>query len=304
MQSVLHSCRASRRDADVGRRHRLPRHAQALVEFGIIAFVISAIVAGLLGIAVMALGSFQNNIVAESAGRVLDEQISETGITNAQSLYEQLEIDGLYDEQYLILTRTQFYDSTFKQSLPPINRMLLPQYIFDPDDDSFRHPGAIVENSDGQRTVLIPLLETDAANRGRDRSFSVDGGSYPVADDWVAPVTVAAVRPSATGGPTTATVAFFHPSQPGSMIDLEVIRDADGREISQIPVVADDASAGLSALPIGYSFSTPTSQVDRASTSRGQYGLGESFAFATSVRPFRLVFETATSFQLISPASP
>ena len=48
------------------------RNGQALVEFAIIAFVLSMLVAGLLGILVLALGSFQNNLAAESAGRFLD----------------------------------------------------------------------------------------------------------------------------------------------------------------------------------------------------------------------------------------
>ncbi|MFG0253506.1 MAG: hypothetical protein ACF787_00180, partial [Rhodopirellula sp. JB053] len=52
---------------------RESRAGQALVEFAIISFVLSAIVAGLLGIMVLALGSFQNNIAAENAGRVLDQ---------------------------------------------------------------------------------------------------------------------------------------------------------------------------------------------------------------------------------------
>ena len=48
------------------------RRGQAMVEFAIISFVLTAMLAGFLGIIVMGLGSFQNNIATENAGRVLD----------------------------------------------------------------------------------------------------------------------------------------------------------------------------------------------------------------------------------------
>lgn len=81
------------------------------------------------------------------------------------------------------------------------------------------------------------------------------------------------------------------------MVNLELTRDADGRVIFHDPVIADDGSVSLGSLPTGYSFAAPVLEKDIASASRGQYGLGESFAFNASVRPFRLVFETPTTFQ-------
>ena len=49
------------------------RSGQAMVEFAIISFVLTAMLAGFLIIISLGLSSFQNNIAAESAGRVLDE---------------------------------------------------------------------------------------------------------------------------------------------------------------------------------------------------------------------------------------
>ena len=120
------------------RSHR--RRGQALVEFAIISFMLSAMVAGLLGIVVLALGSFQNNIAAESAGRLLDERVT-TGLTTTQAVYDELKTLGFYDEARLILTPGEFYDSAFRSGLPEINQLLLSSYIYDPDRDVYRYPG-------------------------------------------------------------------------------------------------------------------------------------------------------------------
>lgn len=282
------------------------RRGQALVEFAIISFVLSAIVAGLLGIMVLALGSFQNNIAAESAGRILNK-VLDHDLADAEEVYEALKSgsDPIYDEKYLLLSVSQYYDSTFKSNLPPLNRMLLASFVYDVDRDQYRFPGAVVTNADGDETVLIPLLPNASVSKGIDRADSVAvGTSFPVASNWVAPVTVAQLTPASSGIPGSCTLAFFYPSQPSSMINLELTRDVDGRVIFQEPVEADDSILSLGSLPAGYVFATAVPEKSIASTNRGQYGLGETYALMVSVRPFRLVFETATSFQLTDPPVP
>ncbi|HBJ37731.1 MAG TPA: hypothetical protein DDZ51_23840, partial [Planctomycetaceae bacterium] len=135
------------------------RSGQALVEFAIISFVLTAMLMGFLGIIVLGLGSFQNNIAAESAGRVLNK-VLDYDLADAEAVFERLkdDTDPLYNERFLILSRTEYYDSTFKANLPPINRILLSSFIYDVDRDKYRYPGAVVTNSDGEETVLIPLL--------------------------------------------------------------------------------------------------------------------------------------------------
>ncbi len=84
------------------------------------------------------------------------------------------------------------------------------------------------------------------------------------------------------------------------MLNLEVVRDAEGRIISQTPIEADDGNVAISdTLPTGYSFNTPSENaaVD-TSVHRGKYGLGEMNAFLISVRPYRRVFESASVFRL------
>jgi len=51
--------------------HRPRRSGQAMVEFAIISFLLTAMLSAFLGLIVLGLGSFQNNLAAESAGRLL-----------------------------------------------------------------------------------------------------------------------------------------------------------------------------------------------------------------------------------------
>jgi hypothetical protein len=307
------------------------RSGQAMVEFAIISFMLTAMLAGFLGIIVMGLGSFQNNIAAESAGRLLDQHpamIKENFVSHFQSdlnpedvfttnddvqsltsrqIYRFLnewEIDGngipgdgpvLYDESRLIISSPDWYNPTFRDALPEINRALLGSYIYDPDLDAFRYPGAVVKNAVSEQTVLIPLLkDTDPpVTNGIDRTFNVSAGDTPVANDWVGPVTISKIDNE------TYRIVIFYPSQPGSMLNLEIVRDADGQIISQTPLEADDSAVSLSPLPLGYTFDTPAVNPDvDASTSRGKYGLGQTFAFLKAVRPYRRVFESASVFRL------
>ena len=285
------------------------RRGQAMVEFAIISFVLTAMLAGFLGIIVMGLGSFQNNIAAESAGRLLDQRLDNTDetLTSSERVYAKLKELDIYDEAALIVSRDKWYDPAFREELPEINRALLGNYIFDPDlvpdgeteTGAFRYPGAVVRNSANEQTVLIPLLKDTVSPvvKGIDRTIvlkTLTGDHNPVSDDWVGPVTV-----SKSDDENKYWIVIFYPSQPGSMLNLEIVRDVDGRIISQTPVEADDSAISLSALPTGYTFDTPAvnPNID-ASTSRGKYGLGQTFAFLKAVRPYRRVFESASVFRL------
>ena len=150
----------------------------------------------------------------------------------------------------------------------------------------------MVKNADDVQTVLTPLLKdtTPPVAKGIDRALNVSSGDTPVSDDWVGPVSVSKIDDE------TYRVVIFYPSQPGSMLNLELGRDDKGR-LTQTPVEANDSALTLSQptlsdLPDGYSFDTPASP---------QYGLGESFAFLKKVRPYRRIFESAAVFRLIPP---
>lgn len=328
------------------------RPGQALVEFAIISFVLSAIVAGLLGIMVLALGSFQNNIAAENAGRVLDsnstftkanfvsvfasdampsfDETNDLAAVGAEEVYRFLNEHPfdptdpdrrLYDERRLILTRNQ-WDNRDDLNLSEINESLLGQYIFDRELDVYRFPGAVVTRTIGTppddtsyQTVLIPLLpDTDTDDNdgstapfGIDRSFSVTSSDatefYPVSNDWVAPVVIGR-EPQADG--KGFRVILFHPSQPASMISVQVNLDSDGRPDRdaegkyQFPVEADDNETDdrIGEPPAGYTVAASATPSDVASAYGGRFGLGESFAFLKRIRPFRAVFETSSVFRI------
>ncbi|MEM7474506.1 MAG: hypothetical protein AAF483_05880 [Planctomycetota bacterium] len=336
------------------------RKGQALIEFAIISFVLAAIVAGILGIVVLGLGSFQNNIATENAGRLLDSNpvlIKQNFVTHfsadgtdpftnaddfenitARQVYRFLNeypTDGvyedagmgiergpvLYDESWLVMTPEEYLTSRNSDDnpldLPQINLSLLGQYVFDPDlvpdgetaQGAYRFPGAVVRNTTTmEQTVLVPILPGPESS-GIDRTFNVtstDGGNfYPVSQDWVAPVVIGRI---ANGNGFEFQAIIFLPSQPGSMINLDVVRNSEGELVSQTPVEADDSAVAstIGAPPAGYTLEPATSNNPAfgASTSRGQYGLGETFAFTTTVRPFRVVFETSSVFRMGAKLNP
>ncbi len=324
------------------------RRGQALIEFAIISFVLSAILAGLLGILVLGLGSFQNNIASENAGRILDGNavLIEQNFRNhfsdpidpdyfdpaqdfenitARQVYRFLneypiDADGrvLYDETWLVMTPTEYFtsrdDDDNPLNVPEINLSLLGQYIFDPDlipdeeteQGAYRFPGAVVRNAANQQTVLVPILPGPGST-GIDRTFHITSTNsndfYPVSQDWVAPVTI-----GRTADGSGFRVNMFHPSQPASTINMNIVRDAQGDIVSQAPVEADDNAVGnsIGLPPTDYTMSPAASNNPAfgASSSRGEYGLGESYAFVKTVRPFRAVFETSSVFRMGAQLNP
>ena len=289
-----------------GRNEVSHRKGQALVEFAFVSIVMVMLVTGLMAILVMALGSFQNNIATESAGRLLDGHplfIKENFVTHftmdpddpdpfygdddfenvtARQVYRFLNeypdpFDGrvLYDERWLILSEDE-WDHRKDLPLPAINRSLLGQYIFDPDLDfdgqeeqgGFRFPGAVVTNPTGNRTVMIPLLPGTNAS-GIERTFHIT----PTALDFYYPVSQNWVAPVVIGKEQGGNgfefrVIMFHPSQPAALqyVDNQLVE-------------ADDSAVAIGAPPTGYALLQDPQPInpkfDGSSTSRGEFGLGE-----------------------------
>ena len=210
--------------ARIKKSHRL---GQALVEFAIISFVLTAMLAGFLGLIVLGLGSFQNNIATESAGRILDQHrrfsaaafdgvfndptINPYTVTASQVIQMMTEDDPdfvdaygapLYHERHLVLSADEWED---RASLPQLNQLLLTSYIYDPDiveppgvigplgqprQGAYRYPGAVVSRTDGSetyQTVLIPLLNIDGVEPCNDDDCQCESAH------WVAPLRVCKV---------------------------------------------------------------------------------------------------------------
>jgi hypothetical protein len=331
------------RNSSPRRSSKGSRTGQALVEFAIISFVLTAMLAGFLGLIVLGLGSFQNNIAAESAGRLLDRhqrlsaaafqaRFGDSSINpltaTASDVLDLLTFDEpafnndfgepLFDDRHLVLSPTEWAASA---TLPELNQLLIPSYVYDPDvvpdgqteQGAYRYPGAVVERTVGgetYQTVLVPLLSTAGVEVCHDVDCECES------QHWVAPLRVCKVMncdcdvdPPVMLDPIGTEARFrlsiVYPSQPASMMTIEVTRDGSGDIISQVPVTADDSTVPtkyateLGTLPSGYTFADPTPNPDFGATpSRGRYGLGESFAFVKKVRPYRRVFETRSTFRL------
>lgn len=234
------------------------RPGQALVEFAIIRFVLTAMLAGFLGIIVMGLGSFQNNIAAKNAGRVLDRNsvftkanfvsvfasdpvpsfddnsdLADLGANEVDRVLNVYAFDAsepdrrLYDECRLIISRSD-WNNRSNLGLSAINESLLGQSIFDRDLDAYRFPGAVVTNGRTDKsTVLIPLLpetqdednDGSVTPHGIDRSFNVTSDDETEFD----PVSNDWVAPVVIGKSRQSDgsqfrIIMFHPSQPASMV--------------------------------------------------------------------------------------
>ncbi len=325
------------------------RRGQAMIEFAIVAVVSVMFMTIMITLLVIALGSFQNNIATESAGRILDEHpvlIEQNFRTHfeadtvdplantddfenvtARQVYRFLneyELDGnniagdgsvLYDESRLILSKVEWANLP-TLDLPAINRLLLGQYIFDPDlivdgqteQGAYRFPGAVVRNMNtGNLTVLVPLIPGSTA-QGISKTFNITNNLdsfYPISQSWVAPVVIGK---EADGDGFRFRVIMFHPSQPSALqYDASGLVEADD----------DTVGGGMDAPPAGYVLTgpQPINPNYESSISRGNYGLGELGIGGgpvgtdgstpaippRKIRPYRRVFETSSVFRIGSP---
>lgn len=105
---------------EMAHNQKSKRSGQAIVEFAIISFVLTAMLAGFLGIIVLGLGSFQNNIAAESAGRLLDEH----EVFIEENFFDHF--GDPMDPDYLDPTISDFEDVTARQVYRFLN-----EYPFD-----------------------------------------------------------------------------------------------------------------------------------------------------------------------------
>lgn len=227
----------------------------------------------------------------------------------------------LYDERALVLTREQYNQPA---ALPELNRLLLPNYVYDADRDRFRYPGAVVQrDSDNALTVLVPLTEgivDSCFNTGDCSEYDPDALTY-----WLRPLRICKLgnscdiatnsMPAELTADGSFRVDITLPAQAGALVAFQPVRDVDGNVVLddsgnevRTRVVADDSTlTNLSILPVGYSLAPVTSNPVFASlSSRGDFGLGELTVLDMSkepfepiqVRPYRRVIEHSSTFRL------
>lgn len=338
----------------VSRSHH--RRGQALIEFAFVSIVMVTLFTVAFSLGLMLLQSMVTANAGTSAGRILhhhprlspeafalireiDGVPNEFDIANPTASeimrlitadftgsVDPLEVaftdrfgDPLYDERRLVLTRLQYNTPA---ELPELNRLLLPNFIYDADRDRFRYPGAVVERDisvfgDNALTVLVPLTEgiVDSCFNSGDCSLTF----------WLPPLRICKISNSCSvesdtmpinlraDGTFAITITF--PAQAGALVEFRPLRDGDdkivkdefGNEI-RTRVIADDSElANLGTLPPGYTLAPVASNTDFASLStRGDYGLGELAVMDMSqepfepilVRPYRRVIGHTSTFRL------
>jgi hypothetical protein len=264
-----------------------------LIEFAIIAFIFTLLLAAVLTFGLLLHGA---NVIHQAADvGAMEFARSPAGPT--EEFQTALQSSGLYQEADLVLL-----PGTDPRTLPLINQLLYPVYIYDPDINRVRYPGTLVTNGDGDQTVLIPIVGSRDPSTGAETISewrlvveevkSNDNGPYSiVAEDPANPNFM----------PGMVALRINYPYQSGAMVAY-MQQDGDGAfvlpaetlgrdNLVNIPVQARDGSVTENAtLPPGYTLVSPSpNPTFGASPHRGTYGLGEAQALRYTVRPYRKV---------------
>lgn len=260
------------------------RRGQSLVEFAIISLVLTLIVAGLLGLAIMLMQGTMTANASISASMLFDQQINQSEVQTTEDIYQRLRDLNLYDDAALVLTKDQYEsarDGT-DANFPRLNQKMLGLYQWDPDRQRYRYPGTVVTYN-GAPAILIPKVEYD-------ESETITAWYRPVQIDY-------------TPGQIAVDVTLYMASQPAALMSYPV--DADGFSIGNPIEANDDTVVVTAALPTGFNFdATVVEQTEIASVNRGNFGLGELYAYNTSVRPYRVVISNEGTFRLVESESP
>jgi len=292
------------------------RSGQALIEFAVIAFVLTLLFSAMLTFGFMLFGA---NVLQQAADvgamELARHPYSPTG-TFSDALEDVSGTDPLFLEEFLVCeiggsdtteedlpaNYTEADYQSLQNRMPLINRLLFPLYIYDRDLNAIRYPGAVV-NHNGDRTVLIPIV--GFGNRDAITGVETITQWRQVVEEILptgASQGAYAVDSTTTGelDPGMVALRINFPYQSGAMVAYQqqdsggtVLRgpDAIGRnDITNVAVEADDSAVTAAALPTGYTLANPTADntVDGL-PHRGTYGLGSMQAHLTTVRPYRKV---------------
>lgn len=293
------------------------RTGQALIEFAIVAFVLTLLLGGMLayGLLLVSANVLQQaaDVGAQELARhpypadgTFDDALAPPSVSNPLG-------SGLFNESDLIIDPIPATDEALRNhvaSLPLINRLLFPLYVFDPDHNVLRYPGAVVNHTDPAtdetfRTVLIPTVRT--TYNGIETEETINRWLHVVeeidpCDTGEGPYKLTSAN---TGGlPSAGFVALRinYPYQSTAMVSYaRVDRNTDAvlsstevinEDVDNVRVLADDSEDDRHEdLPENYEFALPASIDPRydPSVSRGRFGLGAVGALGTAVRPFRKV---------------
>lgn len=275
---------------------RIPaaRRGQALVEFGIIAFVFTLLIAGILTFGLLLHGA---NVIQQAAD-VGAMEFSRFPASPTASFDDALSASGLFEEAALVVQ-----PGTNPDTLPLINRLLYPVYIYDPDIEMVRYPGTLVTNGSNQLTVLIAIIGERDPETGVETISEWRRVVEEITSNGIGPYSITSSDESNDNfTPGIVALRINYPFQSAAMVAY-MQQDTDGNpvlpaeaigrdDIVTIPIQAIDSQvddvADLTGM--GYNLAPPAiNPLFGAATYRGAYGLGEAQAFATTIRPYRKV---------------
>lgn len=254
------------------RYHSLRRRGQALVEFAVVAFVVTLLLTGMVTLGMMLFGAQ----VLQQAADVGAQELSRLPLPPTQTWEQLLHPDDpndpaarsfreqIYDETKLVLPA----DYSSGSELPLINRLLLPLYIVDTDSNVRRYPGTLLKRaSDEALIVMVPLA-------------TVDEFGNTAIEEWVPVVRVNETQfplgADSNSGMVSLTITY--PYQSAALV---AYRYEDN--VGNVPVAADEVSA---TLPDGY---TLVADDETIGAHAGSLGLGRMYSQRLTVRPYRKV---------------
>ena len=321
-------------------RRRNRRQGQALLEFAILIPLIIILIGATLS---FGLFFFQANVLqqavdvaAQEISRMPFEPDQELGLGQLDQCGEPNLVSNdpdfksrIYDEQYLVIHDDEWGSSTsyggnfqsFADQLPLLNRLLVSSMIR--DNDMTRFPGTIVvNNSTGEETVLIPIVEYSRRADDVGQVPTTIRAAGEIVVEWVAPVEEIRVdhdqdASTSREGPfklsyeSPPTLASFqpgmvalrinYPAQSTTLINRITDSGQVNGQLGGVIVIAGDTTLASGATTGCYSIVAPSARISPASGSPGSnanaglYGLGELEALTRVVRPYRKVM----SFQAI-----
>ncbi len=246
--------------------------------------------------------------VADPTASELEQLISadyrdEPSPTAEMIAFDKLSLP-LYDERLLVLLPLDYEAARHAQPgffMPELNRLLLPNYVYDDDRNVYRYPGAVVQK-DGALTVLVPLTDS-----GPVHWFDTGECNEPnTSHHWIPPLRISKrsniCPPNGLVADGEFAVTITYPAQAARQVAFRRIPNSN---LSERIEADDSAFTHLETLPDGYSFDFPTTMSDLVSSpTRGKYGLGELEIYdvvddeTIKLRPYRQVFESTSTFRL------
>ncbi len=232
-------------------------------------------------------------------------------------------LDEIYDKQYLVITRQDISNSNidpdsptalleYAETLPLINRLLIPVMIFDRQHSggSWRYPGAVVLNTvtpEPEETVLVPIVRNGEIRwvaPVEEVRVDHDGDS---ATAPVGPFSVLPPEPTPPGFvPGVVALRINYPFQSAAMSDFTPSPEGALEPNLDRVVTADDASLTAGATGVYALQVAANSYADgEPNIHGGRYGLGRQIALpfdrdsirTFGVRPYRRILSVQAIYR-------